>query len=235
MSLRIHELESSELAELYTQAQRIEGFVSMTSAAYLNAISRKALNGYAEVNSLIEIGCYHGNATILLAWLARRFEATLDVIDIDADNLAFTKNVITQLGLQGSHIQFHLSDFPTWVEAGHERTSPLYMVIDGDHAYDGVRRDIEAVLRMQQPPEWIAFHDFHLRTQRDWIDFAVDRAIFDSLGDDLEVELIGTEFPTTPHFDQWQNYFEPGGREGALVRLPVRRAAVDSDRVATAS
>jgi hypothetical protein len=112
----------------------------------------------------------------------------------------------------------------------------ILVFIDGDHTYDGVLKDIRAILQSRLArPLSIAFHDFALRYADDVApNVRVDDAIFDALGNETLMpmgDLSGlSSLHCEPSSETFQSYIYKGGSEGVLItlapQLPSREAAV---------
>ena len=113
-----------------------------------------------EIRSFLEIGIWTGG---LLTLLRDLFQFELVAA---ADNL-FAKSIGLDLHIPEGTLTFfgdsHSAAYSTWREA----LGPIDLVlIDGDHSYEGVRRDFE--VNRNYPHRFLAFHDiigFHPMTE----------------------------------------------------------------------
>jgi len=101
----------------------------------------------------IEVGVYHGGSLTLISQFSERVIA----LDIDADvpdRFVIPTNVDLRIG--DSTIVL-----PTLIHDLNQDRAPLdFVLIDADHSADGVRRDIETILRFQPTrPMTIIIHD----------------------------------------------------------------------------
>src|ERR1039458_8962208 len=102
----------------------------------------------------VEIGTYRGGSLQVLS----RFSETVISLDIDP-------GVATRLAGKFSNVQFRSGDssrlLPDLVRELNEQKRPVvFVLIDGDHSAEGVRRDIEALLELQpQQRVVIILHD----------------------------------------------------------------------------
>src|SRR4029450_11327618 len=97
-----------------------------------------------------------------LALVCRRLGKTLDVIYVDEQYGGITKGSV-QAVTDDSHVRYYLGTFPQFVAEGRCREQVILTLIDADHRYDGVHRDITALYAMTPVPYGVAFHDFSLR------------------------------------------------------------------------
>ncbi len=99
-------------------------------------------------------------------------------------------------------------------------------MIDGDHRYEAVLEDIRSIYRLTKLPHAVAFHDFSLRCEEAYNIF-VDKAIFDSLGPDVELIRIGAQVDEDPSMPLVSNpdpenghYWEKHGSEAVILFPP---------------
>jgi glycosyltransferase involved in cell wall biosynthesis len=180
------------------------------------------IDRHADVGgAVIEVGCYRGGLTAQLALVCRRLGKTLYVIDVDEQYMAIAKESV-QAVTYDAHVRYYLGTFPQFVAEGRCREQVILTLIDADHRYDGVRRDITAVYAMTPLPHAVAFHDFSLRyVTAELKDVRVDRAILDAFGEDAryvrlgQVAGLGPTMATSPGQDG--HYHERGQPEGVLL------------------
>jgi hypothetical protein len=105
----------------------------------------------------VEIGTYQGGSLQLIAQHAEK------VYSVDIDPA-----IKERLGTRFPNVEFRSGDstevVPAVLQAIQERGEELgFVLIDGDHSTEGVRRDINAVLRyVPIRPVYVVFHDsFH--------------------------------------------------------------------------
>ncbi len=93
-------------------------------------------------NFAIEIGTYMGGSLQVIS----RFAEKVISIDIDPDVLSRLEgkfqNVEYRIGDSNEIIQNLIMEFET------KGQTPDFILIDGDHSSDGVRKDIEAIIKM---------------------------------------------------------------------------------------
>lgn len=151
--------------------QRIKGMISQFEAGALYDFARAASTG-----CIVEVGSYRGRSTAALA-LGTRAGAGLPVFAVDpheaftgvkggefgaADRAAFFRNMLRT----GTYEEVRLVNLssevitPGW-------TLPVSLLwIDGDHSYDGVRRDFECWSPHLTPDATVMFDDVNVEGPR---------------------------------------------------------------------
>ncbi|MCK5660193.1 MAG: glycosyltransferase, partial [Methanosarcinales archaeon] len=172
-------------------------------------------------DAVIEVGCYRGGLTAQLAQLCAHFGKLLYVIDIDKEYLNITKDSVRAI-CNDKHVHYYCGDLLQFVQEGICTSQVILAFIDGDHRYEGVVKDVEALYLMKPIPFAMAFHDFSLRYATDELkNVRVDRAIIDCLGDGIQYQTLGEIagqgkiLKTTPGEDG--HYHEEGKPEGVLL------------------
>lgn len=138
-----------------------KGSSSHTTDTYQADIFQTMISCLDAGNCVIEVGTFMGGLSCQLAFLLENTGKDLVLIDISQDYLGWTKSLIQELGISTSIIGF-VGTFQQFIEQ-HPEIQPGFIVIDGDHAYEGVVQDIQAAKRLNHQPAAIAFHDFSLR------------------------------------------------------------------------
>lgn len=218
----------TEYARLMEKAHTVKDFVSETSeqlhADLFQRIVEMSKCGGA---GIIEVGCFKGASSVLFAYLCQIYNWPFYVIDVNADYLKYTENLLQGLGLKGRTF-FHCGTLKQFAAETEMEQRPVMVFVDGDHHYSAVLKDIEATYFLNQRPYAIAFHDFSLR----YHDLAhkntlVDRAIQDCLGRDLPCTRIGVQFgkspvPSRENPGPGGEYWERHGTEGVIVEISNR-------------
>lgn len=214
------------MVELIKLRQELEalGNWSHTSLKYQDDVLKSMTDSIDYGDSCIEVGCYKGGLTAQLAYLTGVHNKALFVIDIDPQMISQTSSLLEKLNLS-KDVTFFVGTLQDFVAKGIGSSTPSFIVVDGDHRYDGVLADLKAIEGMKNKPTSIAFHDYSLRyiEGSGLTDVLVSKAIHDHWGARLKVTLIG-ETPRQggvlnlkdnpgPH----GHYFEENGSEGALV------------------
>jgi hypothetical protein len=192
---------------LYWQMTRWEkfGFASILQAA--------------KPKVAIEIGTYQGGSLQIIAQCAEK------VYSIDTD-----PTVGERLGPRFPNVEFLAGDsrtiLPEILDRASERGEELgFVLIDGDHSTEGVRHDINAVLRYTPVrPLFVVFHDsFHPACREgiltaDWNKCAyVDYVEIDFVPGVYHYEAFDTAAPRTMFGGLAVAVMRPEGRAGDLV------------------
>jgi predicted O-methyltransferase YrrM len=111
---------------------------------------------------VLEIGTDNGGTLFLLAW-ASALDARILSLDIRVYG-RLRRLLYRSFGRGRQSVKLHTGDSHSeetrLAVQRHFRMRPLDMLfIDGDHAYDGVRRDYELYAPLVRPGGLIAFHD----------------------------------------------------------------------------
>lgn len=174
---------------------------------------------------VIEVGCYLGGLTTQLSYACAALGKRLHIIDINIQYLNNTLHHMDRLGV-GKNILCFTGDLETFLSTVRFGHPPLLIVIDGDHTYDGVIKDINAILKYQPQTKHLVFHDFSLRyIQPELANIRVDKAIQDTLGILRPILPFGSEITedallaTSPVANG--HFHELGTHEGAHIRLEL--------------
>lgn len=123
-------------------------------------------------------------------------EAFLTTIDIDDSTLNYSRIHLTAAGVPVKNLEFILSDS---YEAGlkYEGEPIDLLIVDGDHSYKGVSKDIRAWWPHVVLGGYIFFHDYveredGFRGYDEWAESRVAEAIYQLRTDDWEyVRFVG--------------------------------------------
>ena len=202
------------------------GSKSSTSIPYQDAIARFIFENVHKGGVIIEVGCYKGGLTAQLALMAKVSGSHLCTIDIAPEWISHTKVLLEKFNLN-THTTYYCGTFDNFADTTTFGKRPLLLVIDGDHRYEFVLKDIQSIYRLNKIPYAVAFHDFSLRYVNTYNTF-VDRAIFDSFGPDIELLRIGAQIDESPYMPKKNNpdpkdgfYWEEHGSEGAIPFPPL--------------
>ena len=209
-----------ELARIRERCQSQQKF-SWTSAKYQRDLLDFIYSHRALGACVIEVGCYKGGLTAQLALICDASELKLYTIDVDPTAIESTTSLLDELGLSHVCSVFH-GDLSAFVDRVAIPGRAVVCILDGDHTYDAVRRDIGAALSLSDRPNALAFHDFSLRHPH--YDERVDEAVRDAFGEGAAVQLIGLErngvgHPTQNEPQSDGHYWKVPGSEGAILTL----------------
>lgn len=200
------------------------GCFSWTSREYQDDILNYLIEHRHRGCGVIEVGCYKGGLSALLAFLCREFKWPFYTIDIDESAVASTRNLLSTLGLleEGS---YHHGTLASFVPIAALNDRPALIILDGDHRYEAVVDDLVNVYHLNKLPFAAVFHDFSLRHPTSGE--KVDQAVKDCLGD-WPVRYIGArmdgsgKYPTKDKPSEDGHWWQVPGSEGAIVELPLQ-------------
>jgi hypothetical protein len=203
-----------------------ENCASYSSIKYQDDVLRFIVENADKGGDIIEVGCYKGGMTAQLAVMANKLRRRLCVVDTSMVWLDHTQALLERLGVLGPTTFFYCGHLSILVA-----TPTLVIVLDADHRYNAVGADIVAIKKIQ--PYAVVFHDFSLRHVSE--QYGVDRAIYDSFGQDVKLVKIGdttdklNSFSKPPYCptgdeshpeDGW--YWEENGQEGVILIMNGR-------------
>jgi cephalosporin hydroxylase len=197
------------------------GCFSWTSREYQDDILNYLLEYRHRGCGVIEVGCYKGGLSALIACLCREFKWPFYTIDIDEAAVTSTRNLLSLLDLS-QDVTFHHGTLASFVSIMAMNDRPALIILDGDHRYEAVLNDIHDVYRLKRLPYAAVFHDFSLRHPTSGE--KVDQAVKDSLGD-RPIRQIGArmdgsgKYPTKDKPSDDGHWWEVPGSEGAIVEL----------------
>jgi predicted O-methyltransferase YrrM len=140
--------ENNEIDNIYTLCANQK--IQQRKYEWVNFL--KILNAKYPIQSALEIGCYDGGSTVGIS----RFCQNLTTID--ANKMRFNRNVISEK-CDYEYIS-DTSFSPSVKEAIYKKYNNLDLLfIDGDHTYEGVKKDYENFSPLVKSGGMIAFHD----------------------------------------------------------------------------
>ncbi len=159
--------ESTSVAKLETLKhcyERTEGMVSFDEAMLLYCLARESKNG-----CIVEVGSYRGRSTVFLG------KGSIDGFNTPVYAIDPHKSFIGVLGgvfgpkdrtaFYRAMLENECSDIVSLINLSSEQFSKSWsekislLWIDGDHSYDGVKRDFKCWLPNLHPSAVIAFDD----------------------------------------------------------------------------
>jgi len=202
-----------------------EGGQSWTSEKYQNDVYSFILQNQAFGRGIIEVGCYKGGLSVFLAFVCKKLGWPFYTIDINQQFVEETRHLLGSLGL-ADHVIFFTGTLRLFASQVKLSASPLLVVVDGDHQYQGVLNDIHSIYCINYQGHAAVFHDFSLRHD-DMPDERVDRAIYKFFGNDISLLRIGeqfdenTSYPLRDRPSPDGHYWDLNGSEGVIVQLPA--------------
>jgi hypothetical protein len=157
-------VDVSRIAEIRSK-RHANGCHSWTTVTFQNQ-----LLSFVELNAdrgdfVIEVGCARGGMTSQLAYLTSELGKEIYVVDVDQsmlDNAAKALKESTGSIPESTH--FFRGNLKSFLSQPRISDRCILAFIDGDHRYNGVIKDVRALLggRLARPLS-IAFHDYSLR------------------------------------------------------------------------
>jgi hypothetical protein len=160
-----------DITALLRQVEKIEGWLSLKEAELLIETAINACNGSLSAHSIVEVGSFHGKATVILGTVAKKMSPAIKVFAIDPHDgklgaidqgivfvrpsLERLKENILNAGLSGQVeiIKDHSYNVK-W-------ESPVsFLLIDGLHDYPSVAKDFWHFAGWINPGGYVAFHDY---------------------------------------------------------------------------
>ncbi len=178
---------ASRLAEIRAECQKANRFSWTTEKFQADLISFIVANRDRGAG-VIEVGCFRGGLSCLLAEICRRFGWPFYTMDVDPAATASARAMLAQFGLDHRSTVFDGS-LATFAAQTRLAAAPVLIILDGDHRYEAVIDDIHWTYRLNARPYAAAFHDYSLRHPSSGE--AVDQAIRDAFGPALPVTFIG--------------------------------------------
>ncbi|MEP6610955.1 MAG: CmcI family methyltransferase [Mucilaginibacter sp.] len=154
-----------------SKIRKIEGWLSDAEANMLMGIALKACKETENTNHIVEIGSYHGKATVLLASVVKTFNLNAKVNAIDTHDgklgaedaglntfppsLSMFKNNIENARLSDTvNVIVDKSYNVKWEQP------VTFLLIDGLHDYKNVSMDFNHFAQWVIPGGYVAFHDY---------------------------------------------------------------------------
>lgn len=223
----------NDLRELEDELQAIRktsaelGRFSWTSDDYQHDLLHFIFENRGNGAGVIEVGTYKGGLTAQLALICARFGWPLWSLDIDSGSVATAADLVQRVGL-AEWVSFHLGPLESFAPMIELAQRPVLVILDGDHRYDAVVRDIRSLYRLSPLPHAAAFHDYSLRhpTSGERVSEAIANCF-----ENATIRLIGAQmdgagpYPTKEKPAPDGHWWEVPGSEGAIVELPPRLKA----------
>jgi len=213
--------------DLLREKIRETGQFSWTSKNYQDDIIRFIMANASPNSNIIEVGCYRGGLTAILAFLCKKLNIQLHSMDISDGSVKETRDLLDKLDIS-QNATIHNKTFQQFTREVKVVGETFLVIIDGDHSYKATNRDIKSVFELENQPKAIVFHDYGLRSSQ------TDERVSDSISDCLPQVLhipIGTSheedssLPTQENPSETGHYWLPGSSEGCLVVLPQKKSS----------
>lgn len=154
------------LNDAWKKTQRVPGHLLENEARFLGLLAACVPGA----GTIVEIGSFKGRSTVMLAKVASHYGlgpvVAIDphnspiLLDLEINPEASTyQDFINSIGIAGvsDYVEPHLA-YSTEVASSWKR--PIRVLwIDGDHSYDGVKKDFEGFLPHLEPFGVVAMHD----------------------------------------------------------------------------
>ena len=216
-----------DIAAKLDQARRVsadEGCFSWTSPEYQRDILEFICAHRDCGSGIIEVGTYKGGLTAQLSLICREYGWPLWTMDVDTSALETASNLLNKLGL-ADNVTFHCGALDRFVQSELPIGKPVLVVLDGDHRYDAVRRDICSIYKLPVLPYAAAFHDYSLRhpSTGERVDQAVRDELPHLVPTPIGARMMGNgPYPTQERPSEDGHWWEVPGSEGAIVELKPR-------------
>jgi SAM-dependent methyltransferase len=180
------------------------------------------LTNFGQTRHVVEVGCFTGGSTRWLYVASRLFNFTLDIVDANADNLAYARErVIDAFGEIHQGVRFYHGDLCSYVEqvAVHEMRPETTIHHDGPHSFHECLQDFAALYFIRQSLLHVIIQDTNLRsTKMDFYSF-VDMAAYAAFGLNHSFQPIGRALKVDAPVWDAKIYFEKSEPEGKIIPM----------------
>ncbi|MFA7601770.1 MAG: hypothetical protein WCY29_02070 [Novosphingobium sp.] len=197
------------------------------SAQYYFDLVRTLRDFNGEFGHVVEVGCYLGGATSILAGCMDRFDFTLDIVDVSAPFLQYSYERVRRMYPEAAgRVRLFYGDLPSYVREVMlpEPREGVIVHHDGAHDFNQVVKDMASLSYVREQLHAIIAQDTHLRGTVHHMNF-VDMALYAVFGTDLNYCPIGArydEFDYVTRPNRYQgNYFVAGQPEGFVLPMAV--------------
>lgn len=197
------------------------------SAQYYYDLVRTLRDFNGQFGHVVEVGCYLGGATSILAGCMDRFDFTLDIVDLSDRYLRSSYERVRRMYPEAAgRIRLFHGDLPTYVrEVMMNEPRPETLIHhDGAHDFNQVVKDMASLSFVKEQLFAIIAQDTHLRGTPKHMNF-VDMALYAVFGIDLNYCPIGAHYHPDSEItrpNQYQgNYFLPEQAEGFVLPMSV--------------
>jgi hypothetical protein len=226
-NLGFHSFSEPLLGEIVGKLKRFKkGYEDQCTAKYYADLFQCVRDCAGSITRVIEVGCFMGGASVILAGCGQLFDQELDIVDVNDKALRFSFERIRRCFPEyAGRVRLFHGDLPTYVRDVFlkEQEARALLQHDGSHHFDQVVRDLSALSFVRERIHAITIQDTHLRGYPEYCNF-VDAAAYAIFGFDMKFTPIGSAY--TP--DQTEllapnpyqgNYFMPNMPEGWFIPL----------------
>jgi SAM-dependent methyltransferase len=196
---------------------------SLTSERYQDDIISFVHQNSKSGKGIVEVGCFKGGLSAVLALVCKTFNWPFCVIDISEEHINYTKSLLTKLGFVND-VHFFVGPLERFALEVSLANASLLAVIDGCHHQANVIYDIAALYNLNKRCYAAVFHDFSLRyigESQGPFATGVDVSIYECFGHTYPLQRIGIQFQEEKVAPDG-SYFLKGGSEGAILVLPEK-------------
>jgi len=152
--------------EAWTRTKDVPGYLAEPEARFLGLLAACT----PATGAIVEIGSFKGRSTVMLAKVASHYGLG-QVIAIDPHNSPILLGIPSEpatssyevflQSIQAAGVSEHVEPHRTYsADAARSWTKPIRVLwIDGDHTYEGAKKDFDAFLPHLVPGGVVAFHD----------------------------------------------------------------------------
>lgn len=173
--------------------------------------------------NIVECGVYHGGMTIFLAQVARHFDMTLDIIDINPDSLKYAYNYIQQVCPECLYaVRFFHGNMASYIAGNNCRTDvKSFFQIDAGHDFISVLEDLVSIWFVRKNTQAIALQDIHLRSDNLYNTHFIEAAIVAVFGLNFKGHYFGDKVGGKDILwgGDYELYFKANTLEGVLLLM----------------
>jgi len=216
--------------EIWVQSQRLSlQYEDQCSAQYYFDLVRSLRDFNGEFSHVVEVGCFMGGSSTILAGCLGRMDFTLDLVDINIPRLYFSYERVRRMYPEAAaRMRLFYGDLSHYVRRVMMVEPPRSTIVhhDGSHEFSQVVKDLASLYYVRDQLFAVIAQDSHLRGPIAMNNF-VDLAIYAVFGTELGYAPIGAVFDENdplcrPNAYEGQ-YFVPGRPEGLVIPMACNR------------
>jgi SAM-dependent methyltransferase len=180
------------------------------------------LTHFGQTRHVVEVGCFTGGSTRWLYVASRLFNFTLDIVDANADNLAYARErLIDAFGEIGAGVRFYHGDLCSYVDqvARHEMRAGTSIHHDGPHTFHECLQDFASLYFIRETLLHLIIQDTNLRSTKIDLYSFVDMAAYAVFGVNHPSRPIGKSLKVDAPVWSAQIYFEDTEPEGKIIPM----------------